>query len=134
MTNLTDADEQDAPVRQAGTNGPPLWLATILTAFGLAALLLAWFSGYATAYCDTLGDAVVWVVFVTAAFVFAAFRDNWNIFPVGLVACIALAAVVRRLPRFKVTWRRFLIVLPCVYAAMTLFTWLRDVHGTCRII
>ncbi len=115
-------------------NEPPLWLATILTAFGLAALLLAWFSGYATAYCDTLGDAVVWVVFVTAAFVFAAFRYNWNIFPVGLVACIALAAVVRRLPRFKVTWRRFLIVLPCVYAAMTLFTWLRDVHGTCRII
>ncbi|WP_174915712.1 hypothetical protein [Burkholderia lata] len=134
MIDLTDTNEQNAPVQQAGTNRPPLWLATILTVFGLAALLLAWFSGYSTAYCDTLGEALVWVVFFTAAVVFAAFRDYWHVLPVGLIACIALAAVVRRFQRFKVTWLRFLIALLCVYGAMTLFTWLRDVHGTCRII
>ncbi|MBN3822475.1 hypothetical protein G3O00_02435 [Burkholderia sp. Ac-20384] len=134
MIDLTDTDEQNAPVRQAGANRPPLWLATILTVSGLAALLLAWFSGYSTAYCDTLGDALVWVVFFTAAVVFAAFRDYWHVFPVGLIACIALAAVVRRFQPVKVTWLRFLIALLCVYGAMALFTWLRDVHGACRII
>ncbi|WP_423369388.1 hypothetical protein [Burkholderia sp. LMG 32019] len=131
---MTDTNEQNAPVQQAGSKRPPLWLATILTVFGLAALLFAWFSGYSTAYCDTLGGAVVWVMMFTAAFVFAAFRDYGNVLPVGLVACIALAAAIRRFQRFKVTWRRFLIALLCVYAAMTLLTWLRGVHGTCRII
>lgn len=131
---MADTHKQNAPVQQAGTNRPPLWLATILTVFGLAALLLAWFSGYSTAYCDTLGDAVVWVVLYTVTVVFAAVRDYWHLFPVGLIACIALAAVVRRFQRFKVTWLRFSIALLCVYGAMTLFTWLRDVHGTCRIV
>jgi hypothetical protein len=130
----TDANDPGTPALKQAAASTPLWLATVWTVFGSAALLLAWFSGYSTAFCDTLGGAVVWVVLFSAAALFGVSRDYPEFIPVGLVACIAFAAVARRLPRFNVTWLRFLIALASVYAATGLLTWLRDVHGTCRII
>ncbi|MDN7426064.1 hypothetical protein [Burkholderia sp. AU45388] len=133
---MTDANanEPGTPALKQAATSTPLWLATAWTVFGSAALLLAWFSGYSTAFCDTLGGAVVWVVFFSAAAIFGVSRDYPAFIPVGLVACIAFAALARRLPRFKITWLRFLIALISVYAATGLLTWLRDVHNTCRII
>ncbi|VWB50560.1 hypothetical protein BLA13014_02191 [Burkholderia aenigmatica] len=131
---MTHANEQRVPVQRASPNRPPLWLATILTVFGLAALSLASFFGFSTGYCNDLGGAVVWVVLYTAAAIYGVFKLYRDVLPVGLVACIALAEVVRRLQRFRVTWLRFLIALLCVYGATALLAWLGSSHSDCRVL
>lgn len=131
---MTDVNEQSAlPLKQA-TNRSPLWLAVIWVVLGLPALAFSAFFGYSTAYCDSAGNALGWVLFFSiwaATTVFMDYLPNvWSV----LVACTAIALLARCLQRVKVTWIRFLVALPSIYLVAAIVARLLDSHGSCRIM
>ncbi|MCA7889463.1 MULTISPECIES: hypothetical protein [Burkholderia] len=131
---MTDANESGALQPMEVARQPPLWLATIRTLLGLAALALAGLSGYSAGYCGQLGDALLWTVYLAGSAVLIAFIDYPHDILIGLVACIAVAAIARRLQWFRVTWIEFLVALTVVFFAASIVMRLMGSHGACSVL
>lgn len=132
MTDLNNTSEHDASNLLPADARSPFLLSTVVMLAAMTALGFVAVLGYSTGRCGDIAGTVLWSIFIAVAGLYAAAESPVE-FTMGVCACIAVAALLTRLP-IKVTWKRFAVVSFALYIVVALVAWIAGAEHSCRVL